>query len=162
LVVHGSRWGRIVPVGRWTQGIPITWNGGMAFSSDSSVLAVEMGHGAIQFIDPATGLERARFEDPSQDKAEWLAFSPDDTRLVTSSNDGKAVHIWDLRLIRTRLAMLGLDWGTQPFVGMDAAPARLNGQLCVRLDLESLRPQMKGRWLVGLRNPLNERKDPGP
>jgi tetratricopeptide (TPR) repeat protein len=30
--------------------------------------------------------------------------------LINSSDDGKAIHVWDLRLIRAQLAEMGLDW----------------------------------------------------
>jgi serine/threonine protein kinase/WD40 repeat protein/Tfp pilus assembly protein PilF len=108
--VHGAKCGRLIAVGEWQSGGAVQWNGGVAFSPASDLLAVERGHGVIDFLDPETGTERARFEDPSHDKADGLAFTPDGGRLVTTSPDGKAIHVWDLRLIRRQLASWGLDW----------------------------------------------------
>jgi WD40 repeat protein len=83
----------------------------MAFSPDHRLLAVETGEGIIRLVDPNTGRDYARLEDPNQDRAIWLGFTPDAAKLVCISNDGPSIHIWDLRLIRTHLANLGLDLG---------------------------------------------------
>jgi tetratricopeptide (TPR) repeat protein len=47
--------------------------------------------------------------------ATWLGFTPDGTRLVAVSEDGKAIHVWDLRLIRQQLVELVLDWDEPPY-----------------------------------------------
>src|SRR5262249_13997918 len=49
------------------------------------------------------------------------AFSPDGSRLVVTTNDGPAVHVWDLRAIRRRLAPMGLDWDAPPYPESDPA-----------------------------------------
>jgi serine/threonine protein kinase/WD40 repeat protein/Flp pilus assembly protein TadD len=117
LAVRGENGARILRVGSWEQGFACewAWGGGVCFSPDSRLLAVESGHGVIRLLDPATGHEKVRLEDPNQDPANWLGFTPDGTRLVASSDDGKAIHIWDLRLIREQLVELGLDWDTKPY-----------------------------------------------
>ena len=43
------------------------------------------------------------------------SFSPDGSRLVVTTNDGPAVHVWDLRAIRRHLAEMGLDWDAPAF-----------------------------------------------
>jgi WD40 repeat protein/tetratricopeptide (TPR) repeat protein len=93
-------WREAPPPGR---GLP-------ALSADGSLLAVEDGTGVVRLTEPATGVELARLEDPSQDRADWLGFTPDGGRLVAVSTEASAVHVWDLRLIRAELAELGLDW----------------------------------------------------
>ena len=44
-----------------------------------------------------------------------MAFTPDGTRLVAPSADSRAIHVWDLRLIRQGLKDLGLDWDAPPY-----------------------------------------------
>jgi serine/threonine protein kinase/WD40 repeat protein len=81
-----------------------------AFSPDGKLLVVETGTGAARLLDPKTGKEYARLEDPSQDRANQFSFSPDSTKLVCATGDGHCLHIWDLRAMRRRLADMGLDW----------------------------------------------------
>jgi hypothetical protein len=89
-----------------------------AFSPDSHILAVEAGQGAVRLIAPATGREYARLEDPNQDRAAWLAFSPDGAQLVVNG-EGQELHLWDLRAIRAELAARNLDWGLPPYGPLD-------------------------------------------
>ncbi len=110
----------------------------LAFSPDSRLLAYDTGHGAVCLVDPQTGREYARLEDPNQDRANWICFSPDGTRLVTVSGDSQSVHVWDLRAIRDQLAEMDLDWDLPPYPPAgdpkDAPPLR------VTVDLGDLDP----------------------
>ena len=63
----------------------------------------------------ATGRTVAKLEDPHGDRAFWQGFSPDGTRLVVASKYAGAIHIWDLRAIRTRLKEMNLDWDWPEF-----------------------------------------------
>jgi WD40 repeat protein/Tfp pilus assembly protein PilF len=112
----------------WDEGprLPVskTWNHA-GFSPDGTILAVETGQGAVQLLDPDTGREFARLEDPNQDVCTGMpVFSPDGTRLVTTnhSNTG-AIHVWELRAIRRQLAELELDWDLPSF-SQETAAAR--------------------------------------
>lgn len=80
----------------------------------------------MALIDPNTGQEYARLEDPNQDGAAWCGFTPDGTQLVTSSSgdNGYAVHVWNLRLIRQQLAEMGLDWAQTAYAPQPEAPRR--------------------------------------
>ena len=89
--------------------------GPFAFSADSKLLAVEEGHGAVRLLDPDSGQEYARLEDPNQERAAAFCFSPDGTQLVAPSHDSQTVHVWDLRAIREQLAKMGLDWDLPPY-----------------------------------------------
>ena len=51
----------------------------------------------------------------------WATFSPDGSRLVVTTNDGPAVHVWDLRAIRKHLAEMGLDWDAPAYSDDDPA-----------------------------------------
>jgi serine/threonine protein kinase/WD40 repeat protein len=122
---------RLWKVGTWREGPKI---GGVshafAFSPHGKVLAVETGSGAVRLVDPDTGREYARLEDPNQDRAAHLAFSPDASQLFASAEDSPAVHAWDLRAIRAELAKRGLDWDLPPYPELgnsnDAPPLRVS------------------------------------
>ena len=97
-------------------------SGMFAFSSDSKLLAAETGQGSVKLIDPESGREYARLEDPNRDIA-WPCFSPDGTRLVTTNTSNtNSIHIWDLRAIRSRLTDMGLDWELPPYSPPDKNP----------------------------------------
>jgi len=63
----------------------------------------------------ATGRTVAQLEDPHGDRAGWMGFTPDGTRLVVVTKDASAIHVWDLRAIRTRLKDMDLDWDWPAF-----------------------------------------------
>jgi eukaryotic-like serine/threonine-protein kinase len=81
-----------------------------AFSPDGKLLVFETGTGVACLVDPESGREYARLEDPNQDRASDFAFSPDGTNLVSTTTDGFCVHVWDLRAMRRQLASMNLDW----------------------------------------------------
>jgi serine/threonine protein kinase/WD40 repeat protein len=89
-----------------------------AFSPDGRLLAVEAGQGVVRLIAPDTGREYARLEGPNQDRASWLAFSPDSAQLVVNG-EHQALHLWDLRAIRAELAARGLDWDLPSYGPVD-------------------------------------------
>jgi eukaryotic-like serine/threonine-protein kinase len=82
----------------------------VAFSADCKLLAVETGAGVARFLDPTTGKELARLEDPNQHQTEHFTFSHDGTKLVCASGNGFCLHVWDLQALRRQLAEMGLDW----------------------------------------------------
>jgi WD40 repeat protein/tetratricopeptide (TPR) repeat protein/tRNA A-37 threonylcarbamoyl transferase component Bud32 len=107
---------RLWAVGTWREGPKIGGRGGFAFSPDGKLLAVETGTGAVRLLDPDTGREYARLEDPGQDRAEQLTFSPDGAQLFASTGDtSPATHVWDLRVLRAELAKRRLDWELPPY-----------------------------------------------
>jgi WD40 repeat protein len=105
---------RLWAVGSWEPGIHIRNGRVAAFTADGRVMATSVALGVLALIDPATGHEYARLEDPNQDDFGWFTFTADGTQVVTSSCQGLAIHVWDLRLIRRQLAGLGLDWDGPP------------------------------------------------
>jgi hypothetical protein len=129
LAARGNDGGRILTVGTWEEVAAIPAWGAAAFSPEGSLLAVQTVQEGIHLLDPATGREKARLEDPHQDMARWLGFTPDGTRLVAVSEDGKAIHVWDLKRIRAELARLGLDWKALPY---PECPESAPGSLAVR------------------------------
>jgi serine/threonine protein kinase/WD40 repeat protein len=85
-------------------------------SPSGKLLAVETGYGVVRLVNPDTGHEYARLEDPDQDRAFDLSINADGTQLVVSNNDdSRSIHVWDLRAIREQLAKMGLDWDLPPY-----------------------------------------------
>jgi WD40 repeat protein len=123
---------RLWAVESWQEG-PRIGGEAFAFSPDGKILAVEIGSGAVRLVDPDTGREYARLEDPNQDRAGALTFSTDGSQLLATTNDSPSVHVWDLRAIRAELAQRGLDWDLPPYPAAggptDAPPLRLTVDL---------------------------------
>ena len=103
---------RVWKVGTWAE-VPFEEplkGAAPAFSPDGKLLVVETGVGVARLLDPKTGREYARLEDPNQDRTDHFTFSPDSAQMVSATGDGHCLHIWDLRALRRRLAEMGLDW----------------------------------------------------
>jgi tetratricopeptide (TPR) repeat protein len=105
-----------------------------AFSPNSKLLAVETGYGVVRLVDPDTGREYARLEDPNQ-ALSVISFTPDGSQLVTTNHDS-SVHVWNLRTIREELAKMGLDWDLPPY----PSPPRIENRqpLQIQIDLGEL------------------------
>jgi tetratricopeptide (TPR) repeat protein len=84
--------------------------GWVTFTADGKLMALEMAPGVMHLVETASGRTVAHLTDPDGDRATWQAFTPDGTRLVVLAGYSSAVHIWDLRAIRTRLKQMNLDW----------------------------------------------------
>jgi hypothetical protein len=89
--------------------------GYVAFTPDGKLMALEMAPAVIHLKEVATGRTVARLEDPHGDRESWLGFTPDGTELVVVSTYATAVHIWNLRAIRSRLKAMKLDWDWPEF-----------------------------------------------
>jgi hypothetical protein len=104
-------------------------------------LALETGQGVVRLVDPDTGREYARLEDPNQDRCRgYPAFSPDGTKLIVIG-ETQSLHVWDLRAIREELAKLDLDWDAPPYplkpLGEAVIPLQVN------VDLGDLDPNKR-------------------
>jgi serine/threonine protein kinase/WD40 repeat protein len=84
--------------------------GCVAFSPDGKLMALEMTPAVLHLKEVATGRTVAKLEDPHGDRATWQGFTPDGTGLVVVASYASAIHLWDLRAIRTRLKEMNLDW----------------------------------------------------
>jgi hypothetical protein len=89
--------------------------GWVAFSPDGKLMALEMAPAVIHLKEVATGRTVAQLEDPHGDRANWQGFTPDGTHLVVVAKYASAIHLWDLRAIRTRLKDMNLDWDWPEF-----------------------------------------------
>jgi serine/threonine protein kinase/WD40 repeat protein len=129
LFVESASDSRILRVGTWEEVATVPATGPVAFSQDGMLLAIGTQQGVIHLFDPLTGREKARLEDPHQDVANGLAFTPDGTSLVAVC-EGKTIHVWNLRQVRSELGKLDLDWDGPDL--HEAAP-QPTGSLQVRI-----------------------------
>ena len=109
---------RLWAVPSWEKGLRLgegTRFSAPAFSRDGKMLAFETEQGVIRLLNPNTGTEFARLENPDQERATALIFSPDGTQLIATSEDNPLIFIWDLRAIRQQLFAMALDWELPPF-----------------------------------------------
>jgi WD40 repeat protein len=82
----------------------------LGFTPDSRFLAVESGGGAVRLVDPASGREHVRLENPGQERASRVAFGPNGQIMAANSADSSSVHVWNLGEIGRELEGLSLPW----------------------------------------------------
>ena len=104
--------GRLYAVRTWQPG-PQLGHGYLAcFSPDGTLAVLSTGGGPLRLVEVASGREVARFE-AANANSEQAAMSADNSRLVANHPDG--LRVWDLRLIRSELSTIGLDWNAASF-----------------------------------------------
>jgi WD40 repeat protein len=115
---------RLWAVGTWQEARKL---GGLGycFSPDGRLVVVQDANKVIRLVETETGRTVARLESPDLCAVRGAAFSPDGSRLVITTNDGPAVHVWDLRAIRRQLAGIGLDWDAPAYSDDDPASPTL-------------------------------------
>jgi eukaryotic-like serine/threonine-protein kinase len=111
---------RLWTVGTWRKALQ-TDGDGLCFSADSRLVVVAEQSRALRLVETATGRALARLESPDLCGVGSATFSPDGSRLVLTTNEPGAVHVWDLRAIRKRLAEMGLDWVAPAYPDDDPA-----------------------------------------
>ncbi len=128
---------RLWEVGTWRE---LRQLGGQALglSADGRLVVVVDPSKLIRLVETETGRTFARLESPDSFDPEGATFSPDGSRLVATTNDGSAVHVWDLRKIRKHLARMGLDWDAPAYSNLDPADHRLPPLPTLRVDFGPL------------------------
>ena len=96
---------RLWTVGTWREERQIAGSG-LCFSPDGRLLLVQNANGVLELVGAESGRVLARLESPGTGVG-WAVFSPDGARLVVSTNGDPAIHVWDLRGIRTALRAVG-------------------------------------------------------
>jgi eukaryotic-like serine/threonine-protein kinase len=128
---------RLWEVGTWREARQL---GGLAlcFSPDGRLVVVVDANKVIRLVETETGRTIAQLESPDSFDPERATVSPDGSKLVVTTNDGPAVHVWDLRKIRKHLAGMGLDWYAPAYPDDD--PARVSSTLIkpLRVNLGSI------------------------
>jgi len=77
------------------------------------MLAIARSSADIVLVKPTTLEPIAELRSPEPVFLSWLAFSRDGSQLAAATLNGK-IQLWDLGLIRHRLAEMGLDWQSPP------------------------------------------------
>ncbi len=111
---------RLWTVGTWRLARQIGGEG-RCFSPDGRLVVVQEATKLIRMVEIDTDRTIARLESPDLSDVLTASFSPDGSRLVVTTNDGPAVHVWDLRAIRRQLAGIGLDWDAAAYPDDDPA-----------------------------------------
>jgi WD40 repeat protein len=103
-----------------------------AFNRDGRILAIALSRSVVQLIDPPSGRPLARLEPPDADTIDWLAFSPDGSQLAVATG-ANVIRLWNLRLVREQLKVIGIDWDSPPYPPLsppgDAQPMRVDVDL---------------------------------
>ena len=86
---------RLVSVDTWEE-VRQSGGYGWCFSPDGRQLLVHDADMALRIVETETSRTIARLESPDLCALSFATFSPDGTRLVVSTGDGPAVHVWDL------------------------------------------------------------------
>jgi WD40 repeat protein len=89
---------------------PDGWPGPIAFSPDSSVVAMPHSRYVAQLTDPVTGKTLGVLEAPSRSSLVGYSFNADGTRLAIT--EGSRIQLWDVAELRSRLEKMELDWDT--------------------------------------------------
>jgi WD40 repeat protein len=84
----------------------------MAFTRQGELLALTISPHVIQLVDPATGQQVATFEAPHLRNIDWVGFDSAGGQLLAVTSE--LVQVWDLRLVREKLAEMQLGWGSPP------------------------------------------------
>jgi tetratricopeptide (TPR) repeat protein len=131
---------RLWEVGTWREARRIDGYG-LGFSSDGRLLVVQDPGKALRLVEAETGRTLAGLESPDLCGIRWATTSPDGSRLVVTTNEGPAVHVWDLRAIRRQLVDLGLDWDAPAYSEHDPADSSLPPLPPLRINLGPLAEQ---------------------
>jgi WD40 repeat protein len=118
---------RLREVGTWRSPYALSrgnvgYDAFMAFSPDSSMVAVALTRDTVRLLKAATGDEIATFEAPEANDIYHLSFSPNGAYLAVTYRNGP-VHFWDLRLVRRELTAMNLGWDSPPDHTPNESPA---------------------------------------
>jgi serine/threonine protein kinase/WD40 repeat protein len=129
---------RLWAVGTWTEARRIS-GVGIEFSPDGQHLLTLDANKVLCLVEIETGSTVARLESPDLCDVSCATFSPDGSRLAVVTNDGPAVHVWNLRAIRKHLTEMGLDWDAPAYSALDPARPSAAPLPPLQVDYGSLR-----------------------
>jgi WD40 repeat protein len=85
--------------------------GAIALAPTGELVALETAPSQVRFYDPSSFKALCTLDVPNLERVNSMAFFPDGSGFVAISSTADHIHLWDLALIRSQLARLGLDWG---------------------------------------------------
>lgn len=121
LVSAGSHLCQVFDAGTWTRVFAKPTESGselpnrVAFSGDAALLAVVQQRHHVELHHVGGWQLATALIPPDPQVVTWLAFSPDDRQLAVATSQD-LVQLWDLHVLRQRLAELGLDWNSSALV----------------------------------------------
>jgi WD40 repeat protein/Flp pilus assembly protein TadD len=127
---------RLWAVDTWQEAQRIDGCSGLSFSPDGRLMVVQDASKVLRLVETETGRTLARLESPELCAAQWATFSPDGSRLVVTTNEGPAVHVWDLRAIRRSLVELGLDWDAPSLPDSLASTGGAEDRAPLKIDVD--------------------------
>ena len=107
----------------------------LAWDRRNLLLAYTPSRYHVELQDAEAGRKLATLEAPDGLQVAGMVLAPGGDRLVVWSGKPTHIRVWDLRLLRQRLAELGLDWDAPPY---DPPAPHLNSPLRVEVDLGEL------------------------
>jgi len=123
----------------WTEQRRIDQLGsGAAWDGQGKLFGFHATLRSFELQNPATGQSYATLQAPDNLAFGVARFTPAGDRLVTYSGRPAHVRVWDLRLVRQRLAAMGLDWDAPAYDPVDPKQPE-----AVRLEVELVNPAVK-------------------
>jgi tetratricopeptide (TPR) repeat protein len=116
------------------------------FTPDGELLALCDAPSMVRLVCTATGKEVARLTDPEQARLGVVCFTPDRSQLITYGCESRALHIFDLRVIRQQLREIGLDWSDEPLPAPTEEPPR------TPLDIRVVGAELAGQDPMAINN----------
>jgi WD40 repeat protein/tetratricopeptide (TPR) repeat protein/tRNA A-37 threonylcarbamoyl transferase component Bud32 len=145
-------------VGTWKPGPTVAksvasgWHAPV-FSPDGRLVALAVSPRQIRLFDPARNRTIAHLSTLEPVSPAPVAFSPDGTRLVASTNQRRHI-LWDLPAIRAQLRTMDLDWDWPPASTGEALVESLHPLRAIVVDGEALEPSA---WRAAERTALDTR-----
>ncbi|MBE0544788.1 MAG: protein kinase [Verrucomicrobia bacterium] len=116
--------------------------GAVAFSPDAQLMAMEMAPAVIHLKEVSTGRTVAQLKDPYRDRSSLIVFTHEGTKLIVGSTYSSALHLWDLRAIRTRLKAMNLDWDWPEFSAPPVETAAAINPRPLRIQVVGVKPTL--------------------
>lgn len=108
-----------------------SYSSSMAFSPLGDLLALELTSGALHLLRTTDFSTVVILECPQRNRPTRFSFCRTDQRLISYHHRKGEVYVWDLRKLRSDLALLGLDWEDPESSHPPASDAASDGSLAV-------------------------------
>jgi eukaryotic-like serine/threonine-protein kinase len=117
----------------WTEQRRIPTNGvpAVAWDMGGKLMAYTPSRFHVELQSAATGRALATLEATDDLQVLVMALTPAGDRLAVWSGRPSYIRVWDLRLVRSRLAEMGLDWDMPPY-----GPAAPKADSLLRIEVE--------------------------